>query len=85
MAQEREMCNVYGRLTAKTFCSQELQNLEMDLRPVPERWKEAWDKVKAVHRTEIRHESRVSKPLQGFQCPSRAAYYNLSGQCEVSL
>ncbi|XP_068132009.1 myotubularin-related protein 5 isoform X9 [Hyperolius riggenbachi] len=48
---------------AITCLLEELQNLEMDLRPVPERWKETWDKVKAVHRTEIRHESRKSSAL----------------------
>ncbi|XP_072258077.1 myotubularin-related protein 5 isoform X6 [Pyxicephalus adspersus] len=48
---------------AITCLLEELQNLEMDLRPVPERWKESWDKVKAVHRTEVRHESRKSSAL----------------------
>ncbi|XP_018416249.1 PREDICTED: myotubularin-related protein 5 isoform X2 [Nanorana parkeri] len=48
---------------AITCLLEELQNLETDLRPVPERWKETWDKVKAVHRTEIRHESRKSSAL----------------------
>ncbi|XP_075713709.1 myotubularin-related protein 5 isoform X3 [Rhinoderma darwinii] len=48
---------------AITCLLEELQNLEMDLRPVPERWKEAWDKVKASHRTEVRHESRKSSAL----------------------
>ncbi|KAG8576609.1 hypothetical protein GDO81_009909 [Engystomops pustulosus] len=46
-----------------TCLLEELQNLEMDLRPVPERWKELWDKVKAAHRTEVRHESRKSSAL----------------------
>ncbi|XP_069835778.1 myotubularin-related protein 5 isoform X2 [Dendropsophus ebraccatus] len=48
---------------AITCLLEELQNLEMDLRPVPERWKETWDKVKATHRTEVRHESRKSSAL----------------------
>ncbi|XP_040199117.1 myotubularin-related protein 5 isoform X3 [Rana temporaria] len=48
---------------AITCLLEELQNLEMDLRPVPERWKDTWDKVKAVHRTEVRHESRKSSAL----------------------
>ncbi|XP_075064591.1 myotubularin-related protein 5 isoform X4 [Mixophyes fleayi] len=48
---------------AITCLLEELQNLEMELRPVPERWKETWDKVKAAHRTEIRHESRKSSAL----------------------
>ncbi|KAM4039195.1 myotubularin-related protein 5 isoform 3-T3 [Anomaloglossus baeobatrachus] len=48
---------------AITCLLEELQNLEMDLRPVPERWKETWDKVKASHRTEVRHESRKSSAL----------------------
>ncbi|XP_056429026.1 myotubularin-related protein 5 isoform X5 [Hyla sarda] len=48
---------------AITCLLEELQNLELDLRPVPERWKEAWDKVKASHRTEVRHESRKSSAL----------------------
>ncbi|XP_077328160.1 myotubularin-related protein 5 isoform X3 [Lithobates pipiens] len=48
---------------AITCLLEELQYLEMDLRPVPERWKDAWDKVKAVHRTEVRHESRKSSAL----------------------
>ncbi|KAM5170842.1 myotubularin-related protein 5 isoform 1-T1 [Mantella aurantiaca] len=48
---------------AITCLLEEMQNLEMDLRPVPERWKETWDKVKAVHRTEVRHESRKSSAL----------------------
>ncbi|KAG9489756.1 hypothetical protein GDO78_005609 [Eleutherodactylus coqui] len=48
---------------AITCLLDELQNLEMDLRPVPERWKETWDKVKAAHRTEVRHESRKSSAL----------------------
>lgn len=48
---------------AITCLLEESQNLEMDLRPVPERWKETWDKVKAAHRTEIRQESRKSSAL----------------------
>ncbi|KAM4747939.1 myotubularin-related protein 5 [Rhinophrynus dorsalis] len=41
----------------------ELENLENDLGQVPERWKDTWDKIKAAHRTEIRHESRKSSAL----------------------
>ncbi|XP_063782725.1 myotubularin-related protein 5 isoform X3 [Pseudophryne corroboree] len=48
---------------AITCLLEELQNLEMELRAVPERWKETWDKVKAAHRTEIRHEGRKSSAL----------------------
>uniref|UniRef100_A0A8C3NLV2 Uncharacterized protein n=1 Tax=Geospiza parvula TaxID=87175 RepID=A0A8C3NLV2_GEOPR len=35
---------------------EELQNLEMELGQVPERWKDTWDKVKASQRTEGRQE-----------------------------
>ncbi|KFO96545.1 Myotubularin-related protein 5, partial [Calypte anna] len=39
---------------------EELQNLEMELGQIPERWKETWDKVKASQRTEAKQEgSRV--------------------------
>ncbi|XP_077120459.1 myotubularin-related protein 5 isoform X10 [Ranitomeya variabilis] len=56
---------------AITCLLEELQNLEMDLRPVPERWKETWDKVKASHRTEVRHESRKSSALLMSCVPSQ--------------
>nr|XP_056701885.1 myotubularin-related protein 5 [Euleptes europaea] len=36
---------------------EELQNLEMELGQVPERWKETWDKVKAFHRSEAQADS----------------------------
>ncbi|XP_053572268.1 myotubularin-related protein 5 [Bombina bombina] len=51
------------QLDAITHLLEELQNLEMDLGLVPERWKDSWDKIKAAHRTEIRHESRKSSAL----------------------
>ncbi|XP_073435380.1 myotubularin-related protein 5 isoform X9 [Dendrobates tinctorius] len=56
---------------AITCLLEELQNLEMDLRPVPEKWKETWDKVKASHRTEVRHESRKSSALLMSSVPSQ--------------
>ncbi|KAM7056155.1 myotubularin-related protein 5 isoform 1-T1 [Acridotheres tristis] len=43
---------------------EELQNLEMELGQVPERWKDTWDKVKASQRTEGRQEgSRTPSSL----------------------
>ncbi|XP_069621574.1 myotubularin-related protein 5 isoform X6 [Ranitomeya imitator] len=56
---------------AITCLLEELQNLEMELRPVPEKWKETWDKVKASHRTEVRHESRKSSALLMSCVPSQ--------------
>ncbi|CAH2275354.1 myotubularin-related 5 isoform X2 [Pelobates cultripes] len=54
-----------GRLEpdAISHLLEELQCLEMDLGQVPERWKDTWDKIKAAHRTESRHESRKSSAL----------------------
>lgn len=42
--------------------SQELQRLETELGRSPERWKDAWDRVKAVQRLEApgRPDGRVS-------------------------
>uniref|UniRef100_A0A6I8Q832 SET binding factor 1 n=1 Tax=Xenopus tropicalis TaxID=8364 RepID=A0A6I8Q832_XENTR len=48
---------------AITRLLEELHSLEMDLGQVPERWKDTWDKIKAAHRTEVRHESRKSSAL----------------------
>ncbi|KAI1239585.1 Myotubularin-related protein 13, partial [Lamprotornis superbus] len=43
---------------------EELQNLEMELGQIPERWKDTWDKVKASQRTEGRQEgSRTPSSL----------------------
>ncbi|CAJ0968898.1 unnamed protein product, partial [Ranitomeya imitator] len=56
---------------AITCLLEELQNLEMELRPIPEKWKETWDKVKASHRTEVRHESRKSSALLMSCVPSQ--------------
>lgn len=39
---------------------QELQRLETELGRPPERWKDAWDRVKAAQRLEGRPEGRVS-------------------------
>ncbi|KAM4676087.1 myotubularin-related protein 5-like [Discoglossus pictus] len=51
------------QVDAITHLLEELQNLEMDLGQVPERWKDTWDKIKAAHRTDVRHESRKSSAL----------------------
>ncbi|OCT87157.1 hypothetical protein XELAEV_18020853mg [Xenopus laevis] len=48
---------------AITRLLEELHSLEMDLGQVPERWKDTWDKIKAAHRIEARHESRKSSAL----------------------
>ncbi|XP_030072863.1 myotubularin-related protein 5 isoform X3 [Microcaecilia unicolor] len=42
---------------------EELQNLEMELGHVPDRWKDVWDKIKAIQRTESKQESRISTSL----------------------
>ncbi|XP_053318747.1 myotubularin-related protein 5 isoform X2 [Spea bombifrons] len=51
------------QMDAITHLLEELQSLETDLGQVPERWKETWDKIKAAHRTEARHEGRKSSAL----------------------
>ncbi|XP_018108307.1 myotubularin-related protein 5 isoform X3 [Xenopus laevis] len=48
---------------AITRLFEELHSLEMDLGQVPERWKDTWDKIKAAHRTDVRHESRKASAL----------------------
>ncbi|KAG8440127.1 hypothetical protein GDO86_006065 [Hymenochirus boettgeri] len=48
---------------AITCLLEELQSLEMDLGQVSERWKDTWEKIKAVHRTEFRQESRKTSAL----------------------
>lgn len=53
-------------LTTFSFL-QELQNLEMELGQVPERWKDTWDKVKAFQRSEAQAEpgGRVRSLVRG--------------------
>lgn len=42
------------------FPPQEMQRLETELGRPPERWKDAWDRVKAAQRLEGRPDGRVS-------------------------
>ncbi|KAL4617971.1 myotubularin-related protein 5-like [Arapaima gigas] len=63
---------------AITKLLQELQRLEVELGQAPDRWKDTWDKMKAIQRAEIKLESRPSSVSSSLLMSSNLSHQRRS-------